>query len=168
MRIFWLARWRAGTRLGRGGTHNVSQSYRVHTCPLANAATAALPVKVPPAPAAASHPCEASAMLTKQHTPPQPQPWTASQQLVLHGWTRGCVAEGRFDGGVMKQRAGGKPLRQWRAILGICSSLYNVTKWLLCIYVHTRQKAPEPFSTRKLSCRGRGQYWGGGPPGKPP
>ncbi len=35
------------------------------------------------------------------------------------------------------------------------------------VYDHTRQRAPEPFSTRKLSCRGSGQYWGGGPPGKP-
>ena len=32
---------------------------------------------------------------------------------------------------------------------------------------HTASKAPDPIRTRKLSCARPGQYWGGGPPGKP-
>ena len=32
---------------------------------------------------------------------------------------------------------------------------------------HTASKTPDPIRTRKLSCARPGQYWGGGPPGKP-
>ena len=32
---------------------------------------------------------------------------------------------------------------------------------------HTAMNAPDPIRTRKLSMARPGQYWGGGPPGKP-
>ena len=32
---------------------------------------------------------------------------------------------------------------------------------------HTASNTPDPIRTRKLSCARPGQYWGGGPPGKP-
>ena len=32
---------------------------------------------------------------------------------------------------------------------------------------HTLLRTPDPIRTRKLSSRRPGQYWGGGPPGKP-
>ena len=32
---------------------------------------------------------------------------------------------------------------------------------------HTLLNTPDPIRTRKLSSRRPGQYWGGGPPGKP-
>ena len=51
-------------------------------------------------------------------------------------------------------RTGGAPLCE------CCSSLYVANG-------HTSSNTPDPIRTRKLSGERSGQYWGGGPPGKP-
>ena len=45
----------------------------------------------------------------------------------------------------------------------------NPSRFIKSIIVsgHTASKTPDPIRTRKLSCARPGQYWGGGPPGKP-